>query len=89
MLSLFKPPFWGRKLDKVNRFPSENLAFGIFRNYLLGKESRIEDNTEEIQNLIESELKCLQQAMVDTPPQDHYGLIEASLRRVDDRLKDL
>jgi hypothetical protein len=89
MLSLFKPPFWGRKLDKENRFPAKDLACGIFRNYLVSKVSRLGDENGDLQKSIDSEFEWLKKALDETPPQDHYNLIEATLRKVDGLLKDL
>lgn len=89
MLSLFKPPFWGRKLDNESRFPADDLACGIFRNYLVRKEICASDKKEDVQKLIESEFESLRQALGESSSNDHYNLIEATLRRVDERLKAL
>ena len=88
MLSLFKLPFWERDSNKdTNRFPAGDLSRSIYKNYLSRQNFSSDVKHGEVQEFIESEFRSLHQSLNETPSQDQYDLIKASLRRIDDRLK--
>ena len=87
-VSLFKLPFLGKGKDDRDLFPANNVAHGIFRNFLSRTENKSGEEVDDARLYLESEFESLQQLLKKASPQDRYDIIQRSLRRMDKDLSD-
>ena len=88
MLSLFKLPFWGKNGNEEDRFPTFGVAQGVFRNFTSRKTGSAEQE-DGASEYIKNEFEALHQLLDQTPEEKRFDLIQATLRRVDQKLTDL
>ena len=89
MLNLFKLPFWGNKNNEQDLFPANNIAHGIFRNYISRAEKGLEGKGLKASQYIDDEFKSLQQSLEESLPEGRYDLIRNALMQIDQKLGDL
>ena len=85
MLNLFKLPFRARKDASEKNGPEQNLAVGIFGNFLRQRKEISEADFDHAYNQAADEMKALQKRMRE-PGANGYELMSKALRKMDKNL---